>query len=334
MATRSSCEPMRTSAYSEDIRWRMVWQREVQGLTLERVACNLSVDVSTVHRIVKKFEETGSVSKKKYSIVNRQQLQKLTKPVQLTVLHLVLQRPSIYLWELQQELYSMFGLEVSVASLCNFLKKSNFSRKKMQLVALQMDQGLRTQFVTDVLLYNADTLIFIDETGCDRRNTIRKHGYGVRGKPVRCPKLLVRGERISVIVAMTVNGILDLQIVRGSVNGDIFMDFIQRVLLPNLMPFNGTNPNSVVLLDNCSVHHVEGVVDTIQEMGTIVHFLPPYSPDLTPIELLFSKVKGLIQAMEMEMISLNDIDTIVLAAFSCITSDDCRSWISSIGIYD
>ena len=144
----------------------------------------------------------------------------------------------------------------------------------------------------------------------------------------------MRGERISVIVAMTVNGILDLQIVRGSVNGDIFMDFIQRVLLPNLMPFNGTNPNSVVLLDNCSVHHVEGVVDTIQEMGTIVHFLSPYSPDLTLIELLFSKVKGLIQAMEMEMISLNDIDTIVLAAFSCITSDDCRSWISSIGIYD
>ena len=105
MVTRSSCEPMRTSAYSEDIRWRMVWQREVQGLTLERVAWNLSVDVSTVHRIVKKFEETGSVSKKKYSVANRHQLQKLTKAVQLTVLHLILQRPSIYLWELQQELY-------------------------------------------------------------------------------------------------------------------------------------------------------------------------------------------------------------------------------------
>ena len=77
MATRSSCEPMQTSAYSEDIRWRMVWQREVQGLTLEQVACNLSVDVSTVHRIVKTFEETGSVSKNNYSIVNRHQLQKL-----------------------------------------------------------------------------------------------------------------------------------------------------------------------------------------------------------------------------------------------------------------
>ena len=75
MATRSSC------AYSEDIKWRMVWQHEVQGLTLERVACILSVGVSTVHRIVK-FGETGSVSKKKkYSVRNWHQLQKLTKAV-------------------------------------------------------------------------------------------------------------------------------------------------------------------------------------------------------------------------------------------------------------
>lgn len=66
-------------------------------------------------------------------------------------------------------------------------------------------------------------------------------------------------------------------------NGDMFMDFIERVLLPNPMPFNGTSPKGVALLDNCSAHHVEGVVDTMQEMGTIVHFLPPYFLDLTPV---------------------------------------------------
>lgn len=65
----------------------------------------------------------------------------------------------------------MFGLEISVASLCNFLKKSNFSRKKMQLVASQMDQDLRAQYITYVSLYGVDTLIFIDETGCNHRDT-------------------------------------------------------------------------------------------------------------------------------------------------------------------
>jgi len=68
-----------------------------------------------------------------------------------------------------------------------------------------------------------------------------------------------------VIVAMMVNGILDLQIVRGSVDGEIFMDFVHRLLLPNLMPFNGKNPKSDVL-DNCSVNHVEGVVESILEI--------------------------------------------------------------------
>jgi len=63
-----------------------------------------------------------------------------------------------------------------------------------------------------------------------------------------------------VIVAMMVNGILDLQIVRGSVDGETFMDFVHRLLLPNLMPFNGKNPSSDVVLDNCSVNHIEGVV--------------------------------------------------------------------------
>ena len=52
-ARRKSCEPR---AYSEDIRWRMVWQREIQELPLAKVAENLSVDTSTVHRVVKKFE--------------------------------------------------------------------------------------------------------------------------------------------------------------------------------------------------------------------------------------------------------------------------------------
>ena len=126
LATRSSCKPMRTNAYSGDIRWRMVLQCEVQGLTLGvSIPWNLSVDVSTVHRTVNKFKKTGSVSKK-YSVANRHQLQKLTKCVQLTVLHLILQRPSmpsIYLWELQQEIYSRFELEISIPSLCNFLKK-------------------------------------------------------------------------------------------------------------------------------------------------------------------------------------------------------------------
>ena len=54
------------------------------------------------------------------------------------------------------------------------------------------------------------------------------------------------------------------------------------------MPFDGHNPHSVVILDNCSIHHIPEIVHMIQEVGALVHFLPPYSPDLNPIEEAFS----------------------------------------------
>lgn len=57
------------------------------------------------------------------------------------------------------------------------------------------------------------------------------------------------------------------------------------------MPFNGVNPHSVVIMDNCAIHNVDGIVKSIHDVGALVHFLPPYSPDFQPIEETFSKVK-------------------------------------------
>ena len=64
-----------------------------------------------------------------------------------------------------------------------------------------------------------------------------------------------------------------MQIVSGNVDGDIYSDFVEEVLLPHLMPFNGKNPHSVVILDNCTIHHCQQAVQLIQEVGAIVYFL-------------------------------------------------------------
>ena len=115
-------------------------------------------------------------------------------------------------------------------------------------------------------------------------------------------------------------------------NGDEFLEFIERDLLPTLMPFNGQNPNSIVILDNCSVHHVSGVASMITQVGALVHFLPPYSPDLNPIEECFSKVKSLLKNYETTF--QDDLEAHVLAAFSCVTPDDCKGWISDSQVYN
>ena len=132
---------------------------------------------------------------------------------------------------------------------------------------------------------------------------------------------------------MSMAGVLDCHITHGTVNGDTFYDFVEEVLLPHLMPFNGKNPHSVVILDNCSIHHIDEVVDMIHEVGALVHFLPRYSPDFNPIESLFSKLKIEVKAIESECDSYADIETITLTALSFVTTQDCLNWIKNCKIY-
>jgi hypothetical protein len=103
---------------------------------------------------------------------------------------------------------------------------------------VQRDDFLRAQFVSDISIYEPEMLIFLDETGSDRRNSIRKHGYSLRGKPLVSHELLIRGQRISAIVFMSMSGMLDCKTVKHSVNGETFYQFS---VLPHLMTFNGVS---------------------------------------------------------------------------------------------
>ena len=153
----------------------------------------------------------------------------------------------------------------------------------------------------------------------------------VRGKAAVSHSLLVRGERISAIACMSVNGILDVKTVRGTSSGDTFYDFVSTHLLPHLMPFNGANPHSVLVMDNCAIHHIEEVTAMLEEVGVLVHFIPPYSPDLNPIEEAFAKVK---LSLKTDIQDITDIETLLLASFTEITPEDCQGWISHAGIYN
>ena len=81
-----------------------------------------------------------------------------------------------------------------------------------------------------------------------------------------------------------------------------------------LLPFNGVNARSVVVLDNASIHHVSGVVDNVQFAGALIYYLPPYSPDLNPIEHVFSKVKKVLKINEVNWSNL-DTETALISAF-------------------
>lgn len=107
----------------------MVYQYYALELTYCEIASNLNVDPSTVQRVVQRFEQSGTVTKDVYPKGHNHPSQILTEVDELLVIHLLLDCPSIYLREIQQELAETSGTAVSVPTLCNFLYKNGFSRK-------------------------------------------------------------------------------------------------------------------------------------------------------------------------------------------------------------
>ena len=154
-----------------------MWQKLALGMDDKSIASNLCVDPSTVYRVVKRFNENGgSVSKKEYPKDCR--VLKLTKPVEATILNILMQKPGVYLREMQEELSRVYGVDVHQSTLCQFLQKSGFSRQKMKIVATRQDKFLRETFAIDVSLYDSSMLVFVDETGTDTRDSLRVQCQG------------------------------------------------------------------------------------------------------------------------------------------------------------
>ena len=168
----ASCESNRSSAYGEDLRWRIVWQKEALEYSDVVIARNLNIDKSTVHRILQLYFNTGTVSKRQY--LKDRSTRKLTDPAQLLVLHLAMERPCIKLKEIQEELLNLLLINIHVSNICRFLHQSGFTRQKLRIAAIQRDEVLRQQYISDVSIYNREMLIFLDETGADWRNALRR----------------------------------------------------------------------------------------------------------------------------------------------------------------
>ena len=113
--------------------------------------------------------------------------------------------------------------------------------------------------MSEIQMYSRDKFVFIDETGCNSRDHTRKFGYALRGFSAIDHTLLHRGTRISAIAAISTTGVLAVELMTGTVNGDIFFDYVRGSLIPEMLPFDGTNPCSIAVLDNCSIHHIDPV---------------------------------------------------------------------------
>ena len=173
---------------------------------------------------------------------------------------------------MQQVLLQTHGVNTSLSTISRHLQKIGVTRKKAKQSPEQCDEVSRLQFMAEMCAFDPAMLVWLDETGCDKRNAVRQYGYAFRGLSPRNFTFKCGGKRYTQIMAMSTNGVEDSYIAEGNIDGERFLRYVQRSLLPILMPFDGINPNSVVIMDNASIHHVDEVVDTIQSVGALVRF--------------------------------------------------------------
>jgi len=165
-------------------------------------------------------------------------------------------------------------------------------------------------------------LIFIDESGLST-NMARLRGWAPKGE--RCRAAIPHGhwKTITFVGGLTLGGFVAPMLLDGPMNGECFRAWIEQMLAPAL------RPGHIVVLDNLSAHKVAGVKDAIEARGAELLYLPPYSPDLNPIENAFAKFKAHVQKA-----AARTFDTLEIAAANALPKfkpGECLNFFAHAG---
>jgi transposase len=165
-------------------------------------------------------------------------------------------------------------------------------------------------------------VIFVDETG-SHIDMARAYAWAPRGQRAYGAKPRNRGQALTLLGAMSVKGLVATMTVTGGTDGEVFRSYVDQVLAPQLRPGN------VVIMDNLKAHKVAGIRETIEAAQATLHYLPSYSPELSPIELCWSKVKTGLRTRAAR--TREALELAWTEALASVTTSDARHWFAHCG---
>ncbi len=284
------------------------------------------MSLSTVWLLVKRFRETGTVEPKPHGGGQKRKI--AGKHLQV-FRRLVREQPDATLPELRDRLRRQTGLRVGTTTVSMTLKRLGYTRKKKTLHATEREQDddvrkARTAYLKRQPTMKAPRLIFIDETGA-QLNMTRTYARAPKGMRAEGTKPGNPGKGMSVIGALAMKGMVTAMMIDEAVDGDIFKTFVEQLLVPAL------KPGDTVLMDNLSVHQVQGIEEAIHAAGAHLQYLPPYSPELSPIEHGWSKLKASLRSLGAR--TSNAMQKALKISLEAITESDARGWFKHCGYY-
>jgi transposase len=305
--------------YSLDLRERVAAAIDNHEGSMRSIARVFRVSTSFVVRLLRHRRATGTLAPEPH----RGGVPPALGPDDLEQLAaLVREQPDATLEQLKQR----GGFSVSLKTLWYALDNLGLTRKKKSLHASQRDrpdvQTKRRRFRREVREIEPKRLIFVDETGVTTAMT-PTHARAPRGERA-VASAPASWETVTVIAALGLDGVHAPLAFPGSTDTAVFQSYVEQVLVPEL------HAGDVVVFDNLKPHLAAGVAKSIEVAGAHVMLLPPYSPDFTPIEEMFSKFKqGLRRIAARTKADLYDAVGEVLRR---MTRQDSLGWFRHAGL--
>lgn len=181
----------------------------------------------------------------------------------------------------------------------------------------EQNRRKREAFLAELATIAPEDLIYLDESGVSTQ-MVRSYARAPRGERVHAAVPGGHWKMLTILGAMDCNGMLAAMTVEAATDREVFLAYLDQVLCPKL------RPGHVVVMDNLSSHHVPEVRHRIEAAGARLLYLPPYSPDLNPIEKLWAKLKQGLRTIAAR--STEALHQAIADILPTITPQDARAW--------
>lgn len=291
------------------------------GKTVREISDELECKYTTIAAIVKKYKDTGSILSSKSACGRKQ---KLNHEDNERLKTLISSDVSISLKEMQNKFQENFNKTISVSTIHRAIQAFEYSFKRVQLIPerrnLSNNKEVRFNFSRKLLEIEQNKLVFLDEMGvnCSMR---RRYGRAPLGQTPRKNVASIRSKNISIAAAITKTGLIAFKIRDGAFNTESFTEFInelmQLLLEKNLV-------GMTIICDNIPFHKSGQSNTVIKNNGHNLIFLPPYTPQLNPIEEVFGFWKEQVRGKNCD--SHESLIDAINTTVCNITSNHCEAF--------
>lgn len=305
-----------------------ICSKYTNGKSIAVIAAEVDIQYKAVANIIRTYKLTGRMISKKN---RKSKPKKINTDIKTFIDQLIFDDVSVTLKMMKQKINERFNVSVSKSSIQRTLATFNYSFKRVVCVPqarnTRRNIECRYLYAQDMILTDENKIIYIDEFGisCSSR---KSYGRSLIGTSPIKTVAAVRSRNFSTCAAMIKNRLLYFKTIDCAYNTEKYGEFLRDLLvtLNNLNMFN-----CILIMDNCPIHKAASLREMVEANGHTIKFLPPYSPQLNPIEEVFSKWKNDIKSRN--CLTTEELYTAILSSSYNLTPQDCNNYYAHVRLF-